>query len=289
MVNKAIFPALAENFNPRAREGRDKIPKAIFIDQKGIDKIEKTHELAVDNNFINNLNTADIAMFPRDDASKINFIKYLSKDKYLLIGTKRFNGHFVITGYESKKMNYLRNVKERGDVVNLAERTPRPSITPAEAGLPAGLSGVSKNTTSPSQNIPQDQGNVKDAKSGVNINKIPGVQTISEIKDEIVKVLSPKSGVNPKILDKIFEIKGGKDKVEFELERRMKAMENNFDKMPKEKQVDFIDRIKRGKKQISIHAPARGATGNMARSGATFGFNPRAREGRDTCHPINLD
>jgi len=27
----------------------------------------------------------------------------------------------------------------------------------------------------------------------------------------------------------------------------------------------------------------------MARSGATFGFNPRAREGRDTCHPINLD
>ena len=63
--------------------------------------------------------------------------------------------------------------------------------------------------------------------------------------------ISPTSGVNSKYLDAIMKMKGNQDKQEYMFEVTGKEIKNLFDKMPREKQIDFIDRVKRGQQQTS--------------------------------------
>jgi len=140
-----------------------KIPRAIYIDRKIVDKIEGKHGLTVDESFIDNLNNSDFMVFYKD-APKINFVKKLGNNKTLVVSVKRYNGHFVITGFESPDPTYAESLKKRGEVVNLTGRAAVPSSVPAEPSRPASLSGVSKTSTSPDKNIPQPgkRVNVKD-------------------------------------------------------------------------------------------------------------------------------
>ena len=64
-----------------------------------------------------------------------------------------------------------------------------------------------------------------------------------------VNLLSPKTGVDRNVLDRIFEMKGARDKAEAILDLATRKIENSFDKMSQKEQVDFVDRIKRGDKQ----------------------------------------
>ena len=73
--------------------------------------------------------------------------------------------------------------------------------------------------------------------------------TPAEITKEVIHLLSPKTFVDAKALDEIYKAKGGKDKLEFELEAGMKDYRRMFDKASNEDNTAFIDRIKRGEKQ----------------------------------------
>lgn len=129
-----------------------KIPRSVYIDQKIINKIENKHKLPVDENFINNLNTAETLIFPKDNSNKINFIKNLGSGEYLVIGTKRYNGHFVITGFEAGRSDYIDSIKKRGEVLNITGRPLGSSIEKSSLENPSQqeLSGVNDITTSPS-------------------------------------------------------------------------------------------------------------------------------------------
>ena len=91
--------------------------------------------------------------------------------------------------------------------------------------------------------------NMSSESGSLDVSKIPGAQRLADMTQEAVHLISPKTGVDPRALDKLFEMKGGRDKVEFELERQMKQFEDMFDRMPQDKQIDFVDRIKRGQEQ----------------------------------------
>lgn len=140
------------------------IPKEIYIDQKMIDKLAGKHNLQVDENFIDNLNSAELLIFPQDDLNKINFVKDLGNKKFLVVATKRFNGHFVITGFNAARAGYIENIKKKGEVINIAGRPLGSSIeTPVKSASQQELSGVGDVTTSPqdNKNIAPPDGGVK--------------------------------------------------------------------------------------------------------------------------------
>ena len=94
----------------------------------------------------------------------------------------------------------------------------------------------------------------KKGKEGIMSNKYGLVNTDilttpAEMAKEIIHVLSPKTFVDSKALDEIYKAKGGKDKLEFELEAGMKTFRDMFDKQSNEENTAFIDRIKTGQPQ----------------------------------------
>ena len=122
------------------------IPQKIFIDQKIVDKLKEKHNIDINNEFIESINKPDFLMFSKEEPGKINIAKKLDNGEYLVVGTRQFKGHFVITGFTSKKLGYLDNVKDRGDVMDVAGGTPFSPIANAPEGTrrqPERLSGVS--------------------------------------------------------------------------------------------------------------------------------------------------
>ncbi len=83
----------------------------------------------------------------------------------------------------------------------------------------------------------------------VNINIFPGVNEAAEFTREAINILNPKFGVSREALDAIMKKKGELDKIEFELEAKLKQIEGMMEKWPRQKQVEFVDNIKRGQPQ----------------------------------------
>lgn len=138
------------------------IPRKVFIDKKIIDKISKLHkDFAVDDKFIENLNTSDSMIFPNDDKDKINFVKKTADGKDFVVATRKFNGHFVITGFHAARSRYVENLKKRGEVVDLTGRTLTPSIAKTSEEIRRqqervpGVSDINK------ESMPQKEGEVK--------------------------------------------------------------------------------------------------------------------------------
>lgn len=144
------------------------IPREIFIDMKAIGKIERTHRVKVDNKFIENLDGAEALVFYKRDPAKINFIRKVTDNRFLVVGTRRFNNHFVVTGLETTKAGYIESIKKRGEVINIAGRAPFSSIAqPSEEDRrQLELSGVGNITTSLSKNIAEKPEKVKDLEIG---------------------------------------------------------------------------------------------------------------------------
>lgn len=119
------------------------IPAEIFIDDKMVAKIEGKHGVKVDAAFIEALYTADELVFPEADPKKINFIKRLSDERTLVIATRLFDKHFVVTGYESSKQSHVKNIKNRGEIIRNTGRSPLSSIAQPEGRRqPERISGV---------------------------------------------------------------------------------------------------------------------------------------------------
>lgn len=138
-----------------------KLPKEIFIDDKIVKKIDKVHNLKVDDNFIDDLNSADLMIFPTNDPNKINFVKFFENKNPLIVATRKFNGNFVVTGFLSGRPSYVESLKQRGEVIDLAERSLKSSIAQPEGRRQQErVSGVSNLSD---KNISQDNDNVKQA------------------------------------------------------------------------------------------------------------------------------
>jgi len=139
-----------------------KVPPEIFIDMKAVTKIENYHKVDIDGRFVENLNDSETLIFynkrDKNEPTKINFIKNLPNRRFLIVATNQFSDkHFVVTGIETKYQNYVESVKKRGEVINIAGRTPFPSIAspPTQSEATRQLerfSGVGNITTSPKSN-----------------------------------------------------------------------------------------------------------------------------------------
>lgn len=141
-----------------------KIPEQIYIAQDKITKLKDRHQINVDESFIENLNSSDEILFDGNDVNKINLIKKLNDGRTLVIGARRFNGHFIVTGFHAGKDSYVESIKKRGEVIKIAGRTLHPSITSTlEGSVPAGakISGVGENNASPKVNISEMNDAVK--------------------------------------------------------------------------------------------------------------------------------
>ena len=77
----------------------------------------------------------------------------------------------------------------------------------------------------------------------------PAIASIAKAYKEVVSLLAPRMLVPRESLDMIMRMKGERDKLEFVLERKLIKLERAFDRMKREDQVDFIDRIKTGTPQ----------------------------------------
>ena len=75
------------------------------------------------------------------------------------------------------------------------------------------------------------------------------VAGMKETLEGAVNLFSPRTGVKRVTLDKIMEMKGNRDKTEYHIENTTKKIEQAFTKMSQERQVAFIDAIKKGEKQ----------------------------------------
>lgn len=160
-----------------------KIPRSVFIDQKMIDKLKNKHNLPVDEKFVENLNNPDFLVFPKEDPDKINFVKKQDNGEFLVVGTKRYNGHFVITGFEPGRADYIDSIKKRGEVIDIAGRPLGSSIeTPVKGASQQELSGVSNTTKSPDKNILQDGSNVKVSAESSGETKLRGLSKGVESK-----------------------------------------------------------------------------------------------------------
>lgn len=130
------------------------IPSEVHIDWKAVNKIKEKHKVSVDDNFVDNLNSADSIVFSKSDPAVINFIKRTPNGEDFIIATRRFNGHFVVTGFEAARPEYAENIKKRGEVINLAGRPLGSSIETPKGASQQELSGVSKITSPSAENIP---------------------------------------------------------------------------------------------------------------------------------------
>lgn len=81
----------------------------------------------------------------------------------------------------------------------------------------------------------------------------PGAQALAaglgDTKQRFLHLVIPKYGAPDIALHEMFRLMGDRNKQEFELERRMDHIKRMFAKMPREEQIDFIDRYKRGENQ----------------------------------------
>lgn len=81
----------------------------------------------------------------------------------------------------------------------------------------------------------------------------PAVQKIAtnfkEALGSIVRTISPKTGVSLKAKDIVTTNLNARNESAAEVDKAIGAIEKMFDKMPDTQRVDFIDRLKRGKKQ----------------------------------------
>lgn len=176
------------------------IPQEVFIKKDTIDKIRNKHELGVDEKFIENLNSADSMVFPENDTSKINFIKKLDSGESIVIGTKRFNGHYVITGFHAGDEAYISSVKKRGEVLDLREGGGSSISPPLEGGMPASLSGVNKSTSPTVESIPLQEGSVK---TDTKISGLSQSVENSAIKEGLVKDLGNLPSYEARNMDEI--------------------------------------------------------------------------------------
>ncbi len=91
------------------------------------------------------------------------------------------------------------------------------------------------------------------AKEFVEQDVIPkAIQLGGGLKDtfkRMIRVAIPRSGVSRNILDKVMDLKGERDKAQFLLETTTRKTEQFFDKLPRQEQIDFVDRIKTGQPQ----------------------------------------
>lgn len=65
----------------------------------------------------------------------------------------------------------------------------------------------------------------------------------------MVNVLVPTVGVKPADLDLVMRMKGARDKQEYIFAKTHEIIKNNFSKMTRDEQVNFVDRMKRGEPQ----------------------------------------
>lgn len=79
----------------------------------------------------------------------------------------------------------------------------------------------------------------------------PAIAAVAKSYKEIISLVAPRALVPRESLDMIMKMKGERDKLEFILENRLKALEKTFDRMSNHEKIDFVDRIKTGQTQPS--------------------------------------
>ncbi len=132
----------------------------------------------VNEKFILNLNLANIIIaFPYGNKTKLNFITKLPNRKYFIVATKKYENHFIVTGFETKKEDYIKNIKRRGEVFKIIGRAPYSFIT-RQSRLPAGLSGVDNLKTSPTDSIADQTKNFNRIKKSEILNLFPDKKPI---------------------------------------------------------------------------------------------------------------
>lgn len=152
-------------------------------------------------------------------------------------------------------------------VPTFAEKTPQPDLNQPEI-TPSGALRHELQAPVPG-NLFQEKGELFEPPAGSKLSSEsgqvllpPAIDNAAAAAKEIIHLLSPKSFVPRESLDVIMKMKGERDKAEFEIEAKMKSLEDAFDKMPQDQQVAFINNIKTGKQQAT---PSLQAVADMMR------------------------
>lgn len=73
--------------------------------------------------------------------------------------------------------------------------------------------------------------------------------TLKEVKDAAVHVFSPTTGVESRAVDAAFKMLGDRNKAAYTVDRTLVGFEKMFDRLARDEQVAFVDRVKRGEAQ----------------------------------------
>lgn len=164
------------------------IPQEIFIAQDKLEKLKEKHSIDVDDSFVENINASDELLVYKDNPNQINLIKKLNDGETLVVGARRFNGHFVVTGFKAGNERYLNSIKKRGEVINIAGRSLTPSSLGPNGLVPAGANvpGVSNITTSPNKNLTPPANSIADG-----LDKGEQIEAVNPLSGESITQLMP--------------------------------------------------------------------------------------------------
>jgi hypothetical protein len=159
-------------------------------------------------------------------------------------------------GLKENPLSVSKEVKGEKSITPLDGKTEPIEIKPEKAKKPLKLSEIEGGATStaPGEIAPETGGETGKTTEKGGPQEIvesggPVGKAIMDSSKELVHLFAPRVGVNRDALDKIMEMKGHRDKIEFELEQKWLKVEDMFEKLPKDQQIKFVDDVKLGNKQ----------------------------------------